>query len=67
MRRFMVANAQLFQRLDRIEYKQLETDQKLEDIYSKLEENSLKPEQGVFLSTRAWNPLFEFPDLLQVL
>lgn len=55
MRRFMVANAQVFQRLDRIEYKQLVTDQKLEDIYSKLEEKLLKPEQGVFFDGQIYD------------
>ena len=55
MRRFMVANAQVFQRLDRIEYKQLETDQKLEVLYSKLEEKSLKPEQGVFFDGQIYD------------
>ncbi len=48
MRRFMASNAQLFQRLDRIEYKLLESDHKFEDIYSKLEEKSLEPKQGIF-------------------
>ena len=48
MRRFLAANAHVFQRLETIEYKLLESDQKFEDIYSKLEEKSLKPKQGVF-------------------
>lgn len=48
MRRFLASNAQVFQRLDRIEYKFLESDHKFEDIYSKLEEKSLKPKQGIF-------------------
>lgn len=48
MRRFLASNAQVFQRLDRIEYKLLESDHKFEDIYSKLEEKSLDPKQGIF-------------------
>lgn len=48
MRRFLASNAQVFQRLDRIEYKLLESDHKFEDIYSKLEEKSLEPKQGIF-------------------
>ncbi len=50
MRRFLASNAQVFQRLDRSEYKLLESDHKFEDIYSKLEEKS-------FLSTRSLNLL----------
>lgn len=48
MRRFIASNAQVFQRLDRLEYKLLESDHKFEDIYSKLEEKSLVPQQGIF-------------------
>ena len=48
MRRFLASNAQVFQRLDRIEYKFLESDHKFEDLYSKLEEKSLEPKQGIF-------------------
>ena len=47
MRRFLSANAQVFQRLETIEYKLLESDQKFEDIYAKLEEKSLKPQGRV--------------------
>ena len=48
MRRFLASNAQVFQRLDRIEYKLLESDHKFEALYSKLEEKSLEPKQGIF-------------------
>ena len=48
MRRFLSSNAQVFQRLETIEYKLLESDQKFEELYSKLEEKSLKPQQGLF-------------------
>ena len=55
MRRFLSANAQLFQRLETIEYKLLESDQKFEDIYSKLEEKSLKPQQGIFFDGQVYD------------
>lgn len=48
MRRFLVSNAQVFQRLENLEYKQIATDQKVEKLYEKLEEGKLKPRQGVF-------------------
>ena len=35
MRHFLLSNAQVFQRLDRIEYKQLETDHMIEQIFDK--------------------------------
>ena len=37
MRHFLVSNAQVFQRLDRIELKQLETDQRIEQVFEKIE------------------------------
>ena len=55
MRRFLSANSQVFQRLETIEYKLLESDQKFEDIYSKLEEKSLKPQQGIFFDGQVYD------------
>ena len=48
MRHFLLSNAQVFQRLDRIEFKQLETDHKIEQIFDKLEEQSVIPKQNIF-------------------
>ncbi|MBQ3767008.1 MAG: ORF6N domain-containing protein [Bacteroidales bacterium] len=48
MRHFLLANAQVFQRLDRMELKQLETDHKIEQIFDKLEEQSVIPKQNIF-------------------
>jgi len=52
MRRFIATNAQVFQRLDTVERKQIEnkaeTDQKFEQIFNALEERSIKPKQGIF-------------------
>lgn len=59
MRRFLVANSQVFQRLDRIEYKLLESDQKIEDLYSKLEQKKLDPQQGVFYDGQIYDA-YEF-------
>ena len=55
MRRFLSANSQVFQRLETIEYKLLESDQKFEDIYAKLEEKSLKPQQGIFFDGQVYD------------
>lgn len=48
MRRFLVSNANVFQRLENLEYKQIATDQKVEKLYEKLEEGKLEPKQGIF-------------------
>lgn len=48
MRRFLVSNAQVFQRLDTLEYKIIATDEKVEKLYDKLEEGKLTSRQGIF-------------------
>jgi phage regulator Rha-like protein len=48
MRKFIQANGQIFQRLDRVEVKLLENDQKFDKLFNALESNELKPKQGIF-------------------
>ncbi len=52
MRRFLAANAEVFQRLGSVERKQIEykveTDEKFEQIFNAIEERSIKPKQGIF-------------------
>ena len=48
MRKFLIANASIFQRIEKIELKQLETDDKIGQIISALEDKSMKPKQGIF-------------------
>ena len=48
MRRFMFTNAQIFQRLDTLEIKQLATDRKVEQVLNAIEDKSITPRQGIF-------------------
>lgn len=48
MRRFMVANAAIFQRLEAVELRQLGTDKKIGEILNRLDDGSLKPKLGIF-------------------
>jgi len=48
MRKLVLGNAGLFQRLDKIEMKQLETDQKFEQVFSALESRGKTPDKGIF-------------------
>ena len=41
MRRMLISNASLFHRLDKMELKQLEADQKFEEIFKALESDKL--------------------------
>ncbi len=48
MRKFIVGNAVIFQRLDNIEQKQLITDTKLDKVFEAIEAKEIKPKQGIF-------------------
>ena len=48
MRRFIQNNADVFKRLDTLEIKQIETDEKIGKVLSALESKELKPKQGIF-------------------
>lgn len=48
MRKFLVENALVFQRLETLEIKQLKTDEKLERVFKALEAGQPTPDKGVF-------------------
>jgi hypothetical protein len=48
MRKFLLNNASVFQRLDQLELKQLKTDVNLEQIFKALEASKHEPTQGIF-------------------
>ena len=48
MRRMVSNHASLFQRLDYIEYKQLQADQKFEELFKALDSGKLYSEKGIF-------------------
>lgn len=48
MRKFLVENAGVFQRLDRLELKQIETNQKFEQVFNAMQNKELEPKQGIF-------------------
>ena len=48
MKRFISTNTGIFQRLDKMEQKQIETDDKFEKVFQALEDKSITPKQGIF-------------------
>lgn len=48
MRRFISANAQMFQRLDFVETKQVEHDKQINEIFDAIQSKGIKPEKGIF-------------------
>lgn len=54
MRKLIIGNAALFQRLDKIEWRQMENDKKFEKIFKALESKEL-PEKGVFFDGQVFD------------
>ncbi len=48
MRKFLVTNAGVFQRLENLEYKQIETDKNFEKVFNALQRKDYEPTQGIF-------------------
>jgi len=55
MRHFLISNAKVFQRLDTIEIKQLQTDRKVEQLFNALENKQLQLKQGIFFDGQVFD------------
>ena len=65
MRKFISANAGIFQRLGKVELKQIETDHKFEQIFKDLEDKSIKPKQGIFYDGQVFDAYVFVADLIK--
>jgi len=65
MRKFLMQNAQIFQRLDRMELKQLETDKKFEQIFLALETKQTQPDKGIFFDGQVFDAWVFISDLVK--
>ena len=65
MRRFIISNASIFQRLDRVELKQIESDQKFNQLFKALEDKGLKPKQGIFYDGQIYDAYTFISDLIR--
>ena len=65
MRRFVLENAQVFQRLDTLELKQMETDKKVEKVLTAIERTDVKPKQGIFFDGQVFDAYAFVADLVR--
>lgn len=65
MRRMLMSNASLFYRLDKIELKQLEVDQKFEEIFKALESDKLHSEKGIFYNGQVFDAYAFVSDIIR--
>jgi hypothetical protein len=65
MKKFISVNATVFQRLDRVELKQIEAKQKFEQIFKALEDKSIKPKQGIFFDGQIFDAYQLLADIIR--
>ncbi|SMP07700.1 ORF6N domain-containing protein [Chryseobacterium profundimaris] len=65
MRRILTSNSSLFNRLDKIELKQLEADQKFEEIFKALESEQIHSEKGVFYDGQIFDAYTFVSDIIR--
>ena len=65
MRKFLVNNASIFQRLENVEQKQLVTDSKLDKIFAAIESNEISPKQGLFYNGQIFDAYKLISDIIR--
>lgn len=65
MRKFILNNAQLFQRIESVEIKQIETDKKIDQILNALDNGKHKPKQGIFYNGQVFDAYLFVSDLFR--
>jgi len=65
MRKFLLNNASIFQRLDTIELKQLKTDERLEQLFKAMEAGEPKPDSGIFFDGQVFDAYVFVADLIK--
>jgi len=65
MRKILVNNAALFHRLDKIELKQIDADQKFEEIFKALESGKLYSEKGIFYNGQIFDAYAFVSDIIR--
>lgn len=65
MRRFIAANALIFQRLDTLEIKQLTTDKKIDHVLNAIESKEIQLKQGIFFDGQIFDAYKFVADLIR--
>jgi len=65
LRRFLLTNAHVFQRLDTLEWKQLETDMKVGKILTAIESKEIRLKQGIFFQGQVFDAYIFVSDIFK--
>lgn len=64
MRKFLASNAQVFQRLDVVEKKQVEYDEKFEQVFDAIQSKDIQPDKGIFFDGQIFEAYKFVSDLI---
>ena len=64
MRKFMLINAQVFQRLDNIEKHQISTDSKINELFDKMDKYKIDNTQGIFFQGQIFDAYAKFESFI---
>ena len=64
MRKFMLLNAQVFQRLDNIEKHQLTTNNKIEELFDRMDKYKIEDKQGIFFQGQIFDAYSKFESFI---
>lgn len=65
MRKFIASNAQIFQRLENVERKHIEYDQKFEQVFDAIQSKEIKPEKGIFFEGQIFDAYKFVSDIIR--
>ena len=65
MRHFLLENAQVFQRLDSIEKHQLATDNRIDELFDKMDRYAIEDKQGIFFQGQIFDAYAKFESFIQ--
>ena len=65
MRRFILNNISVFQRLDNLEQRQLITDTKIDEVFDALQNKDIAPKQGIFFDGQVFDAYVFVSDLIK--
>ncbi len=65
MRKFLTLNAEIFNRLETVEQKQIKTDKKVSKVLNALEDKTLKSKQGIFYNGQIFDAYLLVSDIIR--
>jgi len=65
MRKIIVSNSLIYQRLDNVEKKQIEHDKKFELVFNAMEDKNIKPDNGIFFDGQVFDAYKLVSDIIE--